>query len=160
MSSEEMGDRLMGGAAEVNAELTETLDVQPNDLAGLLAKYTELCEEKVVAAAALKAIQDGLNEVEEPLLEKLAEAGIQSINCNGRTVYRSSTISVTMLPETDRATMAEILIRNGLPGCIQLGSQSISSVYRELNENGEQLPPEVAAIVNVRNEVVLRSRKS
>ena len=122
--------------------------------------WVTLVEQKRALEAELRPVQDQLNKLEAELLDDFADAGIQSVNAHGMTVYLNREFSAKLKEGVDKEDAIAAFERAGMKGCFNLAWQTMRGIVREYQERGEALPPEVAAVVDVSDFYRLRSRKA
>lgn len=129
-------------------------------LADKIGLWVTLVGEKRALEAELRPVQDQLNKLEVELLDDFAEAGIQSVNAHGMTVYLNREFSAKLKEGVNKQDAIAAFERAGLHDCFNLAWQTMKGIVREYQERDEPLPAEVAAVVDVADYYRLRSRKA
>lgn len=111
------------------------------------------------ADKALKELKAKKDELEAMLLPQLEEAGVQRLNIDGRTIYRSSTWRASVPADCREAVCAQLRAM-GLGDLVTEGvnAQTLSAKVREWlsEEDGEGIPAPIADLIKTYEDKSLR----
>ena len=136
-----------------------------------LQRFVELEKQKKETENQLDSIKDELAALDADLQQEFIEAGIQSIRCNGRTVYIHRQFWAGMV-DGDRPRAMAALRAAGLNDYVfeTFNTQSLSAYVRERIKSGEEeqdtddvyilLPESFRGNINVTEKINIRSRKA
>lgn len=141
-----------------------------------MARYASFVKQKRELDTQLKLIQATLDALEEPLLEQMAENGMQSMRVAGMTLYilpqlwAGAVMREVTLPDGTIAVVGnkqetcDALIEVGQAQFVEpsFNVQTVSAWVREFPKDDTGmpiLPPEVAGHINVRQVFRLAARK-
>lgn len=114
-------------------------------------RYKELKEAQAASEAEAKAIKDEANKLEAELIDDFAEAGVQNINVDGKTIYLHRSVFAQRCPGVDAEDVKAALIAAGAGDLITdtINANTLSAWVRELTEDDDAkgLPPEVVGIL-------------
>lgn len=146
------------------AELTAG-DPPPDDDAGiplaLLRRYSELRGLEKISKAEAEAYKQEADVIQSQLVDHFAEAGMQNINIDGKTLYLHRDVFAARedgIEETDvhaalRAAGAESLIAE------KVNHQSLSAYIRELtDDDGPGLPEPLVGVLRAAERFSVRIR--
>lgn len=145
---------------EAFADSDQPVEV-PESFRDRLAEYAELQNRKRKHDGELEAIAERLKELEEPLLNDMAEAGIQNVNVAGLTIYKKTDFYVSKRGEVPTAAIVETMRQHGLGYLVSEGynANSLKSVIREWRDEEKPIPEELASQLNIGETVRLATRK-
>lgn len=147
------------------SEMQQTLDSAAFQRSGSfkeqLAEFVALEHERREHEDRLKVIAERLGKLSEPLLNHFADSGIQNANVNGLTVFVRVDRYVSKKSEATTDQVCEALREAGLGYMVSDGynAASLKSKVREWEEAGAEVPPELAALLNVGEVARLATRK-
>jgi hypothetical protein len=136
-------------------------DPMPNN-AGLierLRRFAHLTEQKRAIEASLRPIQDELTELEQPLLEDMVLAGMQSTRLGDMLLYKQTEFHCSTKEGVSKEELIEAFRKCGLVRAIGPQHQTIRSLAKEWAENGEGVPDLLAAVLNIGEHFRLRAKK-
>lgn len=122
-----------------------------------LQQWLKLDERKRDLEAELSQIKDDMKAIHDTLLDSILEDGVSSLKVNERTVYIYRQVWAKPV-EGKTLPLVHVLEATGLGHIITVNSQSLSAMFR--GENVKDVPPDVFNLVETREDVSLRSRKS
>ena len=125
-----------------------------------LREWVRLTNEKRELEADMREVQDQLTALEPGLVEDLALAGMKSANVDGMIVYTAREFTAGLKEDADKAAVFRDWAANGREQFLMLGWSALRGFVRELQEAGEPLPADLAAVVEVGEVYRLRARKS
>lgn len=124
-----------------------------SELGTLAQQYAELIERKKRCVTDEKDIASQLAEIEEKLLDQMADAGIQSLNTeSGLNLYRKTEKFYGPSDGVSKDDLIAELARH--PETMDLvsptyNSNSLRSRLREIEENGELLPEDLQKKIRI-----------
>ena len=124
-----------------------------------LRAWVKLTEEKRELEADLRKVQDVLSAMEPLLVEDMALAGMKSASVDGYTCYTAREFTAGIRPDADKSAVFRSWAATGREQFLMLSWSSLRSFVRELQEAGEPLPADLAAVVEVGEQFRLRTRK-
>lgn len=148
----------------LSAERHPTDEELPADFKGLLAEFVNLENRRRDVDGELETIKRRRDAIEPLLLEQMAELGMQNARCDGLTVYQKTDRYVTKRAEKDGVTTAVLVqaLRDcGLDYMVSdnYSSASLKSKVVEWITEGVEIPPVLAAVINVGETIKLATRK-
>lgn len=123
------------------------------------ARLRSLQQQHQAAADEVQGVADAL---EQSLLEGFAEAGVQSMSVDGRTVYLERKLWARVEPGASRDQVIEGLRRAGLDHFVQDGynSNTVSAWLRELESSEEPIPPALEGVLGSTEVYRIRTRRA
>lgn len=127
-----------------------------------LALYAELENKRRLHQVEADDLQKQIKDLEEPLLNDMAEAGIQNVNCGGLTIYRRTDFYVSKRGDVPTPEIVDALRRHGLGYLVAEGynANSLKSVIREWRDEERIIPDDLANKLNIGETVRLATRKA
>lgn len=128
-------------------------------------RFIELTEKKRELDAEIRALNEQLGELDERLQEGFVQDGVDKITADGFTVYIrkqfwASVAGRDALGKTESTLRAiDVLRANGLSHMVTLGTQSVSSLFRD-EEAVAELPPDVREAFEVTEKVKVCARRA
>lgn len=123
-----------------------------------LATYISLVQQKRDLDAQSKALATEIDAIEAELLEQWTEAGRSSETVNGYTVYLAHRDWATP-KDGDRGRVVAALEALGMRDMVTYNTQTLSSWWKERQEQGEEVPPTLAEVVDLTTRWSLNVRK-
>lgn len=113
------------------------------DLIARVKHYLELTERRRELEDRLAAVKAEAAEVERDVLDGFAADGIDRMTVDGRTVYLHSQIWASRPEGVETEDVVAALHSAGLGHMVneRYSSQTISAYLRDLEREGEELPP-------------------
>lgn len=126
----------------------------------LLRLYVKLQKEKREQDLAFKKKKAECAEVEEKLLKEFEEAGMQSANVDGMTVYLHRQLHAST-GKLGKAAVIAALKETGMDEYVSetFSPSSISAFVREMDGNGQELPQKLKDTLNIYEKFSLLTRK-
>lgn len=129
-----------------------------------LRRYKELRDAEDVADAERKAMKEEADKLEVELVEMFANAGLQNLNVDGRTIYLNRTTYAQRLPGMGAADVEDALLKAGMGDLIKttVNAQTLNAAVRELVDvdNAPGLPDPLAAVLTLGERFSVRVRAS
>lgn len=102
------------------------------------------------------------DELEQELLEAFATDGVQNLKIEGVTVYLHRQLWATREQDKTKEDLIAALEKAGLAHFVSesVSMQSLSSWVRDLEENEEELPPELVGVLGRYEKFQVRTRRS
>lgn len=123
-------------------------------------RWVELTDKKRQLEADLRPIADELSAMEEPLIEAMTSAGIQSIQIDGMSVFKQREFYARIKEGLEKQDVFDRLRAEGLSNCIQLGHQTLRGMAREWMEGDAEPPKVVTECLDIVDNFRLRARKA
>ena len=126
----------------------------------ILNRIVEIDKERRSLGERDKELADERSRLEQQLLDDFQQNGIQSIRANGATVYLERKLWAR--PNAPRDKVAAALRDAGLDEYVKedFNTNSISAYARELDETGEELPPELQEVLTVNEVFKVKTRRT
>lgn len=137
-----------------------------------IQRFIELENAKKEAEALLDGIKEEIASLDLDLQQEFIEAGVQSVRCNGRTVYLHRQFWAGMV-DGDRPRAVTALRTAGMDDYVfeTFNTQSLSAYVRERVKSGQEdgqlvedvymlLPDSFRGAINVTEKINIRSRKA
>lgn len=137
-----------------------------------LRRFVALENRKKELKAELEAVEAELTELDADLQPEFVEAGIQSVRCDGRTLYLHRQFWAGMV-DGDRPRAVTALRTAGMDDYVfeTFNTQSLSAYVRERVKSGQEdgqlvedvymlLPDSFRGAINVTEKINIRSRKA
>lgn len=132
------------------------------NLAGV-KKYLAISRKRKQIEEQLEAVKIEMRQWEQTAIERFCQAGVQSINVNGSTVWLGRKIVVRAL-DGDRDRLCEALRTAGLIDYIdtapRFNTLSVEAWVKEQMDAGQEIPAAVAAALKVDEIFFLRVKNS
>ncbi len=136
----------------------------PDNFKVLLSEFVNLEKRRRDVDGELESIKARTTEIEPKLLEQMAELGLQNARVDGLTVFQRTDRYVTKRSEKDGVTTERLI--EALRGCgldymvaENYSSASLKSKIVEWIVEGIEVPPELAACLNIGETLRLVTRK-
>lgn len=131
-------------------------------MAANLVEFTRLenrLRELEEEAARVKA---QVGKVGAALMEQFADSGVQSANANGLCVYVRVDRFVSKKGGVPSQAVCDVLRKVGLAYMVEDGynASSLKSKIKEYQDEGQEVPPELAELLNIGEVPRLAARKS
>ena len=114
-------------------------------------RYKELRALQNAGEAEAKAYKDEADQLERELVEAFADAGVQNVNVDGKTVYLHRSVYAQRKPGVTTDDVKQALRDAGVGELVTetVNSNTLSAYVRELTEDDDApgLPPAVAAVL-------------
>ena len=124
-----------------------------------LGRIIALDEKKKELQAELKEINEERREVEQDILNQFEKTGISRVSKDGVTVHLTRRISAKP-KDGDTYRITKIFLDNGMDDMLRVHSNTLSSMARELLEEGvSTLPPELWDALEIDEVFQVRTRK-
>jgi len=125
-------------------------------------EYVRLRRRQAEADAQAAAVKQQADELEQRLLEEFAQDGVQNMNVEGTTVYVHRSLNASVDPAYEREQVIERLRDAGLDHFVRdsYNSQTLSAWFRDLDREGEPLPPSLEGVIVPFERFSLRTRRS
>lgn len=133
-----------------------------DNLQGELAEFLRLTDEKARVEQELKDVNGERARAEEALKRRFEEIGVAHVKTtDGRTVYLAREMYAGA-KLGDRSAVTKALHAIGLSDLVSEGfnTLSLSAYIRELDRNEEDIPAELADVIDVRELYRVRVRGS
>jgi hypothetical protein len=128
--------------------------VDPDSVSLPLAKvrrYKELRDLQKTSEAEADAFKEEANAIEAELIEAFADAGLQNVNIDGRTVYLHRSVFAMRRPGVTAEDVIEALRADGAGDLVRdtVNANTLSAWVRELCEDDDApgLPEHAAAVL-------------
>ena len=127
-----------------------------------LREYVRLKRRQKELDAELKALGQEIDQMQETLLETFAQDGVTSMTVDGSTVYLHRQLWAGAAEGITRDQMCEGLRETGLGHFVHeaFNTQTLSSWVRDLEREGEELPPDLEGLMALREVYQLRVRRT
>lgn len=148
-------------------------DLPPDDAgaAGIpldkLRRYRQLRDAAAASEAEAKALKDEANLLEAELIEAFTEAGTQSVNIDGKTIYLHRSTFAQRKPGVTAEDVKAALKASGAGELVleTVNAQTLSAWVRELVEAAEDgrgpgLPEPAAEVLELGERYAVRMRAS
>jgi len=114
-----------------------------------LQRYVELAIQRRELEQQLKEIKAAMADLEEPVLSYFEEKGIDRVTINGITLYPRRELWAAMAEGMDQEKVCQALIAAGLEEYVGLrfNTTSLSAFLRDLEAEGQPLPPELEGVI-------------
>lgn len=116
-----------------------------------LRRYKELREAQATSEAEAKAIKEEANKLEAELVDEFAEAGVQNINVDGKTIYLHRSVFAQRCAGVTAEDVKAALIAAGASDLVTetVNANTLSAWVRELTEDDDApgLPEQVVGIL-------------
>lgn len=116
-----------------------------------LRRYKELREAQATSEAEAKAIKEEANALEAELVDEFAEAGVQNINVDGKTIYLHRSVFAQRCAGVTAEDVKAALIAAGASDLVTetVNANTLSAWVRELTEDDDApgLPEQVVGIL-------------
>jgi len=124
-------------------------------------RFVALTVEKRQIEARLKEIEAELRSLQEPLLDYMADSGIDRISLDGYTLYPLTQTWASAL-DGDQPRACAALEVAGLSKMVQprFNAQTLSAWVREQMAAGQELPVSFEGTIKVLTIVEIRARKA
>ena len=111
--------------------------------------------------AALGAVERLAAVMEPGLLEEMSLAGIENLRCVGLTLFPRTDRYVSKCGEVETQTICDVLTELGMGYMVKDGysAQSLKSKVAEWINEGHEVPPRLAGLLNIGTVTRLGSRK-
>lgn len=121
-----------------------------------------LRERKSELNGKLSDVEDRLKKLTPILLDEFAQAGVQRITVDGKTIYHSRRVWVGRADGVDLEEFMDVLREEGLGDLVKasVNSQTISAWYREQEDLGEPIPDRLSEVMKVSEVFDLGVRKA
>ena len=126
-----------------------------------LRAYVNLEQQRLDLEARIDAIKRETAELEAALLPQFEQDAIDRITVDGRTVYVERKLWAKA-KDGDKPAVCKALKRCRLGDYVEetFNTNSLSAYVRELDREGRQMPPSLAAVLDVSEVFKLRTRRS
>lgn len=127
-----------------------------------LKEFVELETERRELKDRLKKVKAKQSKLEEELLEKFQESGVQSLNIDGLTVYLRRQLWAYP-PSENKEEFYQILKDTGYGDFVRetVNTHSLSALFREAEDNEfSEIPTEIREKVNLSEKFSVRTRSS
>ena len=126
-----------------------------------LQRFVKIEHERRELEGKLAVLKQEKDLLETELLEIFEGSGVQSTKVDGLTVYIHRQLWA-LAKDGEKGKVCDALEGAGLQDFIQrtYNTQTLSAYVRELQRNGETLPPDVAGTLNIEEKYSLRTRRS
>lgn len=132
-----------------------------------LRRYRELRDAAAASEAEAKALKDEATLLEAELVEAFSEAGTQSVNIDGKTIYLHRSTFAQRKPGVTAEDVKEALRASGASDLVTetVNAQTLSAWVRELVEAAEDgrgpgLPEPAEAVLELGERFAVRIRAS
>ena len=122
-----------------------------------ISRLVELDVRKRELEEELKGISEERAAIEEQLLDKWAEEGVQNMRVNGMTVYLHRQLWASVKPD-EKSRAIDIFEANGMKDMLSVNTQTLSAWVREQEEGG--IPEAIKEILNTEERFAIRTRRS
>jgi hypothetical protein len=115
----------------------------------LIKTYARLRRQQAASEAEAGAIKTQADELEVKLIEAFSEEGLQNTKIEGQTIYLRRDLFAQRKPGVEAEELEAALVKAGLEHFIKptVSMQSLSAYLRDLDKAEEDLPDELAAVV-------------
>jgi hypothetical protein len=126
-----------------------------------LKRFVALDERRHELEAEIDTIKAEAAELEQRLLPEFERSGMERVSIDGRTVYIERKLWAKA-KAGDRAAVCKALKRCRLGDYVEetFNTNSLSAYVRELDREERQMPPTLAAVLDVSEVFKLRTRRS
>lgn len=133
---------------------------QPDAGTATLREYVRLRTEADNLKTRLEVVEQHRKELEPAILEWFASSGVNRINVDGVTVYVRRELWASA-KDGDKVQAAAALKASGMEDYVSptFNVQQVSAYFRELDREGVEPPPELAAAFKVTETFKLAARK-
>lgn len=127
-----------------------------------IREYNALRQRAKTLVDEAKALMEQADEMEQALLEDLAEAGVPRITVDGRTTYIHRELWAKRPEGITTEQVCDGLRAAGFDQFVNLtyNSQTVSAWLRELEKADAPIPPELDGILTTTEKFSLRSTKA
>ena len=127
----------------------------------LLHQMKELLETKRKLQAEQRRVQDKINEVQPMALQEMADAGIQNMNINGKTIYLQRTVRPKIAEGWTRQEVVQSLKDHGLGDFLKedFNMNSLGAYLRELTQDSDNVQLPDGLTMSEEYNILLRSGK-
>ncbi len=132
-----------------------------NSMLEMADRLRELREEKKERDAALKALNAEIEEANERLVEMMVDAEMQKFDRAGKLFYLSTRTYASPI-KGQQDTLYMWFKENGYADLVRetVYAQSLSAFVKELIEEDDELPAELAELLNVYEKTSVNIRNS
>ena len=126
-----------------------------------LKRFVALEERRKQLEAEVETIKAESSELETRLLPQFEQSGTERIAIDGRTVYVERKLWAKA-KDGDKPSVCKALKRCRLGDYVEetFNTNSLSAYVRELDREGKQLSPALAAVLEISEIFKLRTRRS
>jgi hypothetical protein len=126
-----------------------------------LKRFVALEERRRELEAEIDIIKAEAAELEQRLLPQFELSGMERVSIDGRTVYIERKLWAKA-KDGDKVAVCKALKRCRLGDYVEetFNTNSLSAYVRELDREERQMPPTLAAVLDVSEVFKLRTRKS
>lgn len=126
----------------------------------LIGRLAEIDTQIAEHTAAITKLTAKRVPLAEQVLNYMSRHGIQRQAVNGRTVYVSHELWASKDEDIPMPEFVALVQANGMPELASYSPQRLTAWARELNGEGEELPPWLAPYVTLSEVNKVKSRKS
>ena len=125
-------------------------------------RFAALYREKLELQDRLNQVTKELGEMQESMLDFFGDAGMQSVNVDGVTLYIHEQIWANTAEGSSQEEACAALAANGFAEFVapRFNTQSLSAKAREMERNGESFPEAVIQHIKVAPKIEIRARRS
>ena len=125
-------------------------------------RFVELTKSKRAFDAEVKLINEELRKLQEPVMEFFNDQGIQSTNIDGMTLFISSSLYAKRNPDISLQDAILALEEAHLDSFTApaINTQGLSKHFREMEENGEEMPSCLEGKIIANRTYEITARKS
>lgn len=122
--------------------------------------FLELEERKRKLNEDLKSVNEQITAINDVIINAMANAGMDKVTFNGRTVYIHTRIAAKKL--ADDGALCDALKDTGLGDFVKIGAntKTLSSYLAELVKNGEPIPEKLQPVLSYHEIQSVRSCKA
>lgn len=131
--------------------MSATLNLAP------LRTFVDKTKRKRELEAELRSVNKEIEGVKEAALEEMADAGMSSVPFDDMTVYASKQIRAKV---ADQEAACVVLARSGYEDLVKtsVNLNTLSALLKEIDANGETMPPEFDGVIERVEFFDLRAR--
>ena len=125
-------------------------------------EFTELETEKKLLEYELEKVKKRINEISPGIMDQFADNGIKNLNMNGRSVFIERKLWAKISDGKTKEEAIEAIKDAGYGILVSEGynSQQLSSLLREFDKNGKDLPEQFKEVIEASEVFKLKSRKA
>ncbi len=125
-------------------------------------EFAELEKEKKKLEYELEKVKKRISAISPNIMDQFADNGIKNLNVDGRTIFIERKIWAKISDEKTKEEAIEAIKDAGYKILVSEGynSQQLSSLLREFDKNGKDLPEQFKGVIEASEVFKLKSRKA
>ncbi len=125
----------------------------------ILKQMKELLEHKRQLQAELRRVQDQINETQPMALQEMADAGIQNMNLDGKTIYLNRSVRPKIAEGWTKEQVVQSLKNYGLSDFLKedFNMNTLGAYFRELTQETDDVALPDGLVLTEQYDIRLRS---